>query len=404
MKDQKAPQIEVAEQPKKHQKIERCHAFSHLNWAFTASNLFLVLILLTSFITPSSCAESKTRAEIRMPLGVSEDDMTALTETATADRQMKRSESVDVKQMMDELATENIAVQKKYKKLWVTPGRSGYEEHIADPLLDEETCEFNPEKVGDWVGDSRPSVNSEDFEAWEAARNDVVLVKPPPSDTVEGYNTWLDKPRPADIHDYLRFFEVMFIVDDSSSMEGERWSETRDALETIAESAFEFKVDTVSLRFLNNERSVRGLKGKENLRSLFDAVRPSGLTPLGKTLKAVFDEHLTRIDSAARKGEEDYSKIPPLNIVVLTDGVPTDKPAEVIANTVKRLNDSHYHPNTMNVQIVQIANYKDAAKMLRDLVLGDNGRIVDTVPYGGVLDSDKLERILLGGMHPNTRS
>ncbi|KAM6501934.1 hypothetical protein JOM56_001911 [Amanita muscaria] len=205
-----------------------------------------------------------------------------------------------------------------------------------------------------------------------------------------------------------RIFEVVFIVDDSSSMEGARWSETRDALATIVEKAFELKVDTVSLRFLNNERHVRGFQGKETLRSLFNTMRPRGLTPLGRALKAVFQEHLNRIDAAVGMGQEEYSKIPPLDIIVLTDGVPTDKgedePAKVIAKAVKRLNDIHYHPNTMNVQIVQIANERDAKKAFESLVLGDNRMIVGTVPYKGILDPEKLQKILLGGLHPNTRS
>ncbi|KAM6501930.1 hypothetical protein JOM56_001907 [Amanita muscaria] len=104
---------------------------------------------------------------------------------------------------------------------------------------------------------------------------------------------------------------------------GRRWTETRDALATIAQKTFELKVDTVSLRFLNDASYVRGLKGKNNLTSLFDTVKPRGWTPLGRALKAVFKEHLNRIDIAVEKGEEEYSKIPPLDIIVLTDGVPS---------------------------------------------------------------------------------
>ena len=70
--------------------------------------------------------------------------------------------------------------------------------------------------------------------------------------------------------------------------------EVRDALATIAEKTFELKVDTVSLRFLNNVGYTRGLKasarvcllvptrlfsyiqGKKKLISLFYKVKPSG--------------------------------------------------------------------------------------------------------------------------------
>ncbi|KAM6501916.1 hypothetical protein JOM56_001893 [Amanita muscaria] len=285
-------------------------------------------------------------------------------------------------------APEETADQEMFQ-YWVTHSGSGLVDEIANKL-----------------GTEKKDIKIDT--AKEALTSLKPPPPPPPSDTVQGYNPWLDKLRPKTIEEYLSVFEVLFVVDDSGSMEGERWTETRDALETIAEKAFEINVDTVSLRFLNDATYVRGLKGKNNLTSLFDGMTPEGWTPLGRALKAVFNEHLNRIDTAVEKGEEEYSKIPPLDIIVLTDGVPTDegedKPTNVIANTVKRLNDNHYHPNTMGVQIVQIANVEEAKQVLKDLVLGDNGRIVDTVPYAGIMDSEKLLRILLGGVHPNIRA
>ncbi|KIL62594.1 hypothetical protein M378DRAFT_758127 [Amanita muscaria Koide BX008] len=283
-------------------------------------------------------------------------------------------------------------------------------ESATEEMDDQEMFEYwvTHSGLGDEIA-SKLGTEKEDIKI-ETAKEAATSLKPPPppSDAVKGYNPWLDKSRPTTIEEYLRFFEVVFIVDDSSSMEGARWSETRDALATIFEKTFELNVHTVSLRFLNDARYVRGLKGKNDLTSLFDTMRPRGFTPLGRALKAVFDGHLDRIDSAVREGEESYSKIPPLDIIVLTDGMPTDQgadePAKVIARAVERLNDSHYHPNTMGVQIIQIANEKKAKMVLRDLVVGDNGRIVDTVPYAGIVNSEKLLRILLGGVHPNIRS
>ncbi|KIL58379.1 hypothetical protein M378DRAFT_170633 [Amanita muscaria Koide BX008] len=227
---------------------------------------------------------------------------------------------------------------------------------------------------------------------------------PPPSDTVKGYNKRMDEPRPTRIQDYLRNFEVLFVVDDSASMEGDRWKETRDALADIAEYAFELNVHTVSMRFLNDAIYVRGLQTKAKVLSLFDKVQPNYTTPIGAVLNAVFGQHLGRIDAAVQQGESEYSKIPPLDIIVLTDGMPTDKPAEVVSEAVKRLRSSHYHPNTMGVQFVQIGDEDLAKDALTELVMGDNTKIVDTVPYRGVVTSKMLQRILLGGVHPNIRT
>ncbi|KAK2467671.1 hypothetical protein APHAL10511_000526 [Amanita phalloides] len=232
---------------------------------------------------------------------------------------------------------------------------------------------------------------------------------PPPTGTVKGYNPIMDQPRPTEIKSYLRNYEVLFIIDDSGSMhdlgsmQRSRWIEARDALLEIAQYALDLKVRSVNLRFLNNSAYDRGLQGTEALMSRFDSVIPDGGTPTGAVLDIVLTEHLDRIDRTVPDHTE-YSKIPPLDIIVLTDGVPTDDPADVIAKAVKRLNGSRYHPNTMGIQFIQIGNEKDAKAVLKGLVKGDNGSIVDTVPYKGALTSQELQRIVLNGLHPNVRA
>ncbi|KAF8623783.1 hypothetical protein AX17_007286 [Amanita inopinata Kibby_2008] len=232
------------------------------------------------------------------------------------------------------------------------------------------------------------------------------LIKPPtpPSGSViEGYNPHLDEPRPAKMQDYLRDYEVLFVVDDSDSMKGSRWQETHDALVDIALYAWRVQAHTISLRFLNNDYRISGLQGSEQLKTIFQNVIPCNGTPTGRVLQSVFDEHLNRLDQAVKHVDE-YRKVPPLDIIVLTDGVPTDTPSIVIENTVDRLRASKYHPNTMGVQFVQIGDESKAKDALKELVKGHNGSIVDTVPYRGVLTPDRLERILLGGIHPNVRA
>jgi hypothetical protein len=99
-----------------------------------------------------------------------------------------------------------------------------------------------------------------------------------------------------------------------------------------------------------------------------------------------------------------------------------DDPASVIAKAAARLIKSKYHPNTMGIQFVQIGDEPDAKEALKRLVQGANGvrhddrcvshppsnaqsqNIVDTVPYRGVLTPAELQRIVLGGLHPNIRA
>ncbi|KAF8324629.1 hypothetical protein F5887DRAFT_902712 [Amanita rubescens] len=217
---------------------------------------------------------------------------------------------------------------------------------------------------------------------------------PPPAKTVQGYNPVMDEPRPTVIEDYLRNYDVLFIIDDSGSMLGSRWDETRDALLEIADYALKLNVRSMSLRFMNCDIYDQGAQVR---------VYTMRWTPTGAILKDVLNSHLDRIDRTVSNSEE-YSKIPPLDIIILTDGVPSDDPASVIEQAVARLKSSRYHPNTMGIQFVQIGDEEDAKEVLTALVKGDNGSIVDTVPYRGVLTSTELRRIVLGGLHPNVRA
>lgn len=83
-----------------------------------------------------------------------------------------------------------------------------------------------------------------------------------------------------------------------------------------------------------------------------------------------------------------------------------------------------HHPNSIGVQIVQIDKDDQAVGMLKKLMDGVGVRValifirhnwtlkrvgtwqnmVDTVPYDGVLTPARLERILLGGLHPTVRA
>ena len=105
----------------------------------------------------------------------------------------------------------------------------------------------------------------------------------------------------------------------------------------------------------------------------------------------MLNEHLDRIDRVVSNPAE-YAKIPPLDIYVLTDGVPSasislmtelasrslfrlvaDDPASVIAKVVTRLKKSKYHPNTLGIHFVQIGDELEAKESLKKLVHGDNG-------------------------------
>lgn len=229
------------------------------------------------------------------------------------------------------------------------------------------------------------------------------FVKPPaaPPDTNPGYNPQLDEQRPDTMPGYLRNYHVFFVVDDSSSMQkGSRWSEARDALLEIADHALQQDSDEIDMRFLNSPLKHR-IKGAHTVRTIFDQVQPKGWTPMGAALDEVLKDHMTELEKTVNTPQ--YYKLKPLDIIVLTDGIPSDDPHKVLVDAVARMRAAKHHPNSIGVQIVQIDKDDQAVGMLKKLMDGV-GNMVDTVPYDGVLTPARLERILLGGLHPTVRA
>lgn len=76
----------------------------------------------------------------------------------------------------------------------------------------------------------------------------------PPPGTQEGYNPVLNLPRPSTLENYLREYDVVFLIDDSGSMKGERWTEASNALNNLANWIIDngWDSDGIDLRFLNH--------------------------------------------------------------------------------------------------------------------------------------------------------
>ncbi|KDR69936.1 hypothetical protein GALMADRAFT_214741 [Galerina marginata CBS 339.88] len=191
-------------------------------------------------------------------------------------------------------------------------------------------------------------------------------------------------------------------VDDSGSMKGALWKEARDALSGIAEHALEYNAREIDMVFINSDRICSGVQGKDFILQVFDEVSPSGYTPTGAVLKKHLSDQLGKLNAAISSPE--YAQIRPLDIIVLTDGCPNDKPEDSIADAVNEVKERKHHPNCIGIQFVQIGNDPKAERALQALSYSEEVGMVDTVLYDGALTPEKLERILLGGLHPNLRT
>lgn len=196
-------------------------------------------------------------------------------------------------------------------------------------------------------------------------------------------------------YDFLRTFDTVFVIDDSASMdEFTRWRDTRAALETIATVATKYDADGIDVFFLNStQHSARNVRSADEVRRLFDLVQPGGITPIAACLDRILRRHLDRYAAAREAGDGEYPK--PLNIIVLTDGEPTDDPESVIVDAARRLEALNAPLCQVGIQFFQIGDEEGAREALEELddaLAGLYGirDMVDYTPYigGGIGGED----------------
>lgn len=206
----------------------------------------------------------------------------------------------------------------------------------------------------------------------------------------------------------LAKYDTQFLIDDSYSMSGSRWNEARDALMGLVKLALKHDDDGVEIAFLNAIDSGRTVHNEEEVRQLFYSVRPSSGTPTGERLEQILTKYIMRLEAAKQKSggaPPASSGIKPLNLIVITDGEPTDDPESVIIAAARRLDAGQFPLAQAGVQFIQVGDDKAASKALHELdshlsEKNDIRDIVDTRPFTGkTLTSDLLIAMLLGGIN-----
>lgn len=235
---------------------------------------------------------------------------------------------------------------------------------------------------------------------------------------------------------FLRDFDTVFLVDDSSSMAGSRWREAGSAIASIAPICTQYDGDGIDIYFLNHRRqctssccsssfSSSATGAYENVttaaevQAIFDSVSPCGATPVGKRLHQILKPYLRSVErmAAATDGEGNLANptlfVKPLNIIVITDGVFTDDAESVIVDAAKRLDGPRCNavPWQVGIQFFQIGQDEAARQHLQELddELGKINRdqklrdMVDTVPWRGrrgeSLTADGIIKVVLGAIH-----
>jgi von Willebrand factor type A domain len=203
-----------------------------------------------------------------------------------------------------------------------------------------------------------------------------------------------------DRYSFLRSFDTVFLIDDSGSMVGKSWRQTKLALAAITPICTSYDSDGIDIYFLNKKDTpiFRNVKNITTVNQIFTNVRPSGSTPTGNRLRHILKPYLDRYSANPESTK-------PLNIIVITDGEPSDDVESTIIWAADRLDKKDAPAWQVGIQFFQVGNEPGAREHLEQLddYLGEiSGNkelrdIVDTVPWtsanGGVLNSDGILKV-----------
>lgn len=139
------------------------------------------------------------------------------------------------------------------------------------------------------------------------------------------------------------------------------------------------------------------------MREIFSSVQPRGATPTGQRLSAILKPYL-------RSCEANLDAVKPLNLIVITDGVPTDDVESALILAAKKLDKLEAPAWQIGVQFFQVGNDESAKQHLKqlddelsDIAGGEIRDMVDTVPFmsndGASLTGEGIMKVVLGAVN-----
>ena len=160
------------------------------------------------------------------------------------------------------------------------------------------------------------------------------------------------------------------------------------------------------MHFLNAKDSpwFSNVTSAATVREIFSTVRPGGGTPTGQRLNQLLKAYLKRYQAASEVTK-------PLNIIVITDGIPTDDLESPIIAAAKKLDKLDCEAWRVGIQFVQVGNEPGAREHLKQLdddlaeLAGDDDLrdMVDTMPFKGdgdaELSADGIMKLVLGAVN-----
>lgn len=215
----------------------------------------------------------------------------------------------------------------------------------------------------------------------------------------------------SDKYAFLSTFDTVFVVDDSGSMAGSNWDEVRRVLHSITPTCTARDRDGIDLYFLNHKSKNNGGVGRADggyynitdskvVNTIFENVRPSMQTPTGRRLHSVLKPYVAKLQKAA-----DVDDVKPVNIIVITDGQPSDDPESVIVQHARKLDQLEAPLHQVGIQFFQVGRDPSAREALRELDddLAEQGirDMVDASTWdtnSGALTAEGVLKVVLGAV------
>ncbi|KAI5456134.1 hypothetical protein BGZ63DRAFT_435476 [Mariannaea sp. PMI_226] len=230
-----------------------------------------------------------------------------------------------------------------------------------------------------------------------------------------------------DKYAFLSSFDTIFVIDDSSSMRypsrssihssKTRWVEVQNALDAVLPICTSHDPDGIDIYFLNHKSKDEGsefraaggyhnIYSHEQVQVSFEEANPQGATPTGTCLNRILRPYLKNL-KANKNSMED---VKPVNIIVITDGMPTDNLEEIVIHYAKMLDELMAPPHQVGIQFFQVGDNSEATRSLdhldNEISKKSNVRdMVDTVAWKSVksgkeqsLSADSILKVVLGAV------
>lgn len=184
-------------------------------------------------------------------------------------------------------------------------------------------------------------------------------------------------------------------------MAGRSWREVGAVLANITPICTSHDADGIDLYFLNHKRPStvapplgKATGGYANVRDvaavnrIFETVRPGGSTPTGTRIHTIIRRYLRHYEEKLKENP-DEPEVKPVNMIVITDGEPSDDLEGVLHSAAKKLDQLDAPPFQVGIQFFKVGNEPGASEYLRslddhlsELVRGQGVRdMVDTVTW-----------------------